>query len=1287
MTTFNPMRLRRRLGALFLAACQSSCPPAMAAPSAPQVVAGQATFSQQGNVFSITNTPGAIINWQSFNINAGEITRFVQQSGDSAVLNRVLGQDPTTILGTLQSNGKVFLINPNGILFGQGARVDVNGLVASTMDILDADFKAGRMNFNAGASAGAVHNDGAITTPQGGKVFLLAPNVENNGIIDTPGGDVILAAGHSVQLVDSNDPALHVVVSAPDDQALNLGQVIAQGGRIGILGALVGQRGLVNADSVVRGADGKIVFKASRAARLGANSVTSAVGSVGQGGEIRVLGPAVDIDGGARVDASGAIRGGTVLVGGDWQGADGTPRALQTTMAAGASIRADATRDGDGGKVVLWSDNSSTVRGSLSAQGAGAGHGGNIETSGHVLDADGVQVDARGGALPGTKNGSWLLDSYDIEVVSTGTAATGDVSALDSGATRIEPATLAAAGADLVLQARHDLTVTDAIGGAGSVHAGAGHDIKVNAQVSGQGDLDFRAANAFVLGQGGLLKTGNDIDIQANTVARAGGIAGNGGQNPALSLTSADPDRAIALGGQQDANALWLDAATLGLLSGKIFAIKLGNSQHTGLVTVASDFTAAASLVLEGAGTLAVRGKVDLTANPASRFIAGLVGDSGQIQVTKPIMTSSSVLLQGDRMSIGAQLGSASVGLMPNNTGTAISVGGAGGKGGLWLGQAALNQVKANTLTIGGLSGGHGALSVDGAVSLTGSGPARLVLDAGAGALGIAAPLTVGGALELYAAGIKGSGVIQASTLSLWSSAGIGSADSPLRTRAGSILALNQGSGSQPINIANQGALMLLGAVQDGDANRGAIMIDSVGGMTIPAYAKGSDGGPATGEVRTGSGDISLTTHSPMDIAGHVATTGGNVRLLADNGGKLTIRPNASVSSGTGDVNISAGSTDIASGAVQVSRPDKLHVATGGQADTPGTPTPPAPPTIQACLANRGAAGCGAVLDKAVQACVANPDGPLCGQVLPSLAVCQAAPATTGCSVVLARNDVDQCLANPALSNCGTKLPAYDVCTKAPSTYGCGQVIQHHDAVTACIANPAAPGCAATLPTLATCRLDAGVYGCAPVLARAEFEACVANPGLPGCSSILPPLIQCKATPALEGCAQVLQLTFQACLANPHDAGCGGILPTLGECVSSPGKNGCDAVLPTLNQCIGSPSLQGCEVRLPTLTQCAVLPSTPGCEAVLPTASFCSVHPGDASCVIFSGNGGDSADPRAAPVAHAVQATVHLIDTGTAESQQDGSKARAGAERLAGPAQAQLTSAKNEKPATRTYCN
>ncbi|HIJ81639.1 MAG TPA: filamentous hemagglutinin N-terminal domain-containing protein, partial [Desulfuromonadales bacterium] len=154
-----------------------------ALPSGPQVISGTATIGTVGNSMTVTNSANAIINWQGFSIGQGESTRFIQPSATSAVLNRVTGGDPSKILGTLQSNGKVLLINPNGILFGQGSRVDVNGLIASTLGISNDDFLAGRMKFTTGPTAGKVDNQGAITTPAGGEVYLIAPDVSNSGII------------------------------------------------------------------------------------------------------------------------------------------------------------------------------------------------------------------------------------------------------------------------------------------------------------------------------------------------------------------------------------------------------------------------------------------------------------------------------------------------------------------------------------------------------------------------------------------------------------------------------------------------------------------------------------------------------------------------------------------------------------------------------------------------------------------------------------------------------------------------------------------------------------------------------------------------------------------------------------------------------------------------------------------------------------------------------------------------------------------------------------------------
>jgi filamentous hemagglutinin family protein len=408
---------RRKTLPLLLAGCLTNWS-AYANPTGQQIVNGQATFTNQNGVLSIVNTPGAIINWQNFSIDAGETTRFLQQSASSAVLNRILGQDPSRILGALQSNGKVFLINPNGILFGQGSRVDVNGLVASTLNITNEDFVAGRLNFKAGDKAGDIKNQGAITTPAGGQVYLIASNVENSGIITSPKGDVVLAAGHSVQLVDSADPNMQVVVSAPEHEALNLGQVVAHGGRIGIFGALVNQRGLVSADSAVVGENGKIVFKASGTTILDAGSVTTATG-VGKGGEIDALGDRVGLVGDAKIDVSGNTGGGTVLVGGDYQGKNPDVRnARRAFLGQNAEIKADALESGDGGKVIVWSMDDTRAYGNVLARGGrNGGNGGFTEISGKEhLDFRG-DVDLR---APKGAAGTLLLDPNDITIQVNG---------------------------------------------------------------------------------------------------------------------------------------------------------------------------------------------------------------------------------------------------------------------------------------------------------------------------------------------------------------------------------------------------------------------------------------------------------------------------------------------------------------------------------------------------------------------------------------------------------------------------------------------------------------------------------------------------------------------------------------------------------------------------------------------------------------------------------------------------------------------------------------------------
>ena len=439
---------RSRLIAIAVAACFAARV-ACANPVGPVVVNGKATLLTSGNLLSITNTPGAIINWQQFSIGAGETTRFIQQSAASAVLNRVVGADPSAILGALQSNGRVFLINPSGIIFGAGARIDTAGLVASSLRLSNEDFLGGRLNFVADpAIAGAVINQGRISASPGGRVFLIGAAVDNQGVITAPNGDIVLAAGKSVRVTERASPGLQVEIVAPADRPLNLSEV-THGSR-GIYAGLVRNSGTVSANSVVRGADGSIVLKASADVRLapgssttanganggsvainagGAVSVAGAVeakGDAGAGGRVEILGDLTGIFDGARVNAAGATGGGAILVGGDAHGSaivgGGTalPNSRRTFVGRDTELRADAIDSGDGGRIIVWADDITRFYGGVSARGgAQSGNGGFAEISGkRLLDFSG-RVDL--GAANGLA-GTVLFDPLNI-TLSAGPAA------------------------------------------------------------------------------------------------------------------------------------------------------------------------------------------------------------------------------------------------------------------------------------------------------------------------------------------------------------------------------------------------------------------------------------------------------------------------------------------------------------------------------------------------------------------------------------------------------------------------------------------------------------------------------------------------------------------------------------------------------------------------------------------------------------------------------------------------------------------------------------------------
>src|SRR5487761_2613839 len=303
-----------------------------AGPTGGVVSAGSANITSGVGTTTINQaSQNVAINWQSFSIGQGEAVRFVQPNSSSVALNRVLGSDPSSILGSLSANGKVFLLNPNGILFGQGAQVNVGGLVASTLKLSDSDFMAGKYNF-AGASTAPILNQGSINA-DGGYVALLGANVSNQGVISAKLGTVALAAGNAMTLDMAGDGLLNVTVNQ------------------GAVNALVQNGGMIQADG------GQVLLTAQAAGTL----LQSVVNNTGT---IRLLGDA---------------QSGTVNVGGTLD-ASGTG-AGQT----GGSV----------GKAVLWSNDSTRAYGSITARGgAQSGDGGLIETSGHWLDVAGITLSA-----------------------------------------------------------------------------------------------------------------------------------------------------------------------------------------------------------------------------------------------------------------------------------------------------------------------------------------------------------------------------------------------------------------------------------------------------------------------------------------------------------------------------------------------------------------------------------------------------------------------------------------------------------------------------------------------------------------------------------------------------------------------------------------------------------------------------------------------------------------------------------------------------------------------------
>jgi len=565
------------------------------APVLDRVVAGGIAVHQQtGRTVVQQPQQRGIVEWRSFNVGRDHHVQFQQPGASAITLNRVTAPDPSVIAGRISANGQVAIVNQSGVVFTQGAQVNVAGLVVSSANIANENFLAGRMVFDQpGRPDARIENAGTITVREAGLAALVAPQVANRGTITARLGRVALA-GAQTHVVDLHgDGLLSIEVTGAvrqgpsDGMALvtNTGVIEATGGTVqltaaaadGIVQDLVRAGGRIAADAdAATGRTGLVAISGTG----GAVRVEGEVRAVGtapgtRGGRIEVVADRVLVDRGARVDASGAAGGGEVGIGTTLRGAANPRLARRTGIAEGATVRADATQNGRGGTVIVNSQDYTGHGGSVSARGGPqGGDGGFVEVSGRrgLLVLGSIDVGAPAGA-PGVI----LIDPVDLTILPEGETIAGAEQASLTGNVLgaadppdfayLWPSQFENLSGDVLLQASQDITVETQITRTGGALAlDAGRDIMVNAPIIAGGDVTLTAgrdilANSFFIVEGALTldagrnvtldqgfgaQGGADIFARTGSVVIGGGLTGGGGALSAVAAGSITVDALVS---------------------------------------------------------------------------------------------------------------------------------------------------------------------------------------------------------------------------------------------------------------------------------------------------------------------------------------------------------------------------------------------------------------------------------------------------------------------------------------------------------------------------------------------------------------------------------------------------------------------------------------------------------------------------------------------------------------------------------------------------------------------
>ena len=503
----------------------------LSAPQGGEITAGAGSIQTPNTQTTVVSQQSQTlsINWQSLNLSAGEQLRFEQPNSQAAALNYILDQQPSEILGNIEANGRVFLMNPNGIVFGESARINVGALVAGSLQV-DFDSLNDKGEFSFSTGTGLVENAGQITTQDGGSVALVGQAVSNSGTITARLGKIYLLTADTATLSFDRDGLIQFSVqretleNALDAESAinNTGALQADGGYVvleahaanAIYNNVINNEGLIQANRIrneggvvrLEGWGGNVIHSGDINAR-GVNDE--------RGGDVVILGDRVGILGNATVNASGETGGGDIAIGGLRRGA-GDHVAEFTQAGSDTRIQADAINSGQGGEVVLWANDTTWAAGNISATGgAVSGDGGFVEISGKqglVLNAR-VDLSANNGEL-----GTLLLDPTDITIydqadgAQTNDALLPDLSNTTQGAGTFDIGELAlealASNSNLVLEATNNIVINDLADNVLALAIDSGGSITLSA------DTDSTGGGSFTMNAGDTISTqGGSLSI------------------------------------------------------------------------------------------------------------------------------------------------------------------------------------------------------------------------------------------------------------------------------------------------------------------------------------------------------------------------------------------------------------------------------------------------------------------------------------------------------------------------------------------------------------------------------------------------------------------------------------------------------------------------------------------------------------------------------------------------------------------------------------------------------